>query len=199
MSADKKKIVVFDFDGTVYSGDSLIDFCLFYYQKKPLRIWYVIIQALSFISWKTRRITTTQFKSIFVGFLRADSEAEILRIAHLFWLKNRKFKVQILNEFYRWKKEDVVLTIVSASPYLFLQPIAAQLGADVILATALIPAKNRHLILENCRGEIKIKRLTNYFGAYQLLAAYSDNEDDIPLLKMAHAGYFVKDEKYVAI
>jgi phosphatidylglycerophosphatase C len=199
MSADKKKIVVFDFDGTLYSGDSLIDLCLFYYQKKPLRIWYVIIQALSFIRWKTHRITTTQFKSIFVGFLRADSETEILRIAHLFWLKNRKFKLQILNEFYQWKKEDVVLTIVSASPDLFLQPIAAKLGADVIIATALIPSKNRHLILENCRGEIKIKRLTNYFGAYQLLAAYSDNEDDIPLLKMAHAGYFVKDEKYVAI
>ena len=146
MSADKKKIVVFDFDGTLYSGDSLIDFCLFYYQKKPLRIWYVIIQALSFIRWKTYRITTTQFKSIFVGFLRADSETEILRNAHLFWLKNRKFKLQILNEFYQWKKEDVVLTIVSASPDLFLQPIAAKLGADVIIATALIPSKNRHLI-----------------------------------------------------
>ena len=199
MSADKKKIVVFDFDGTLYSGDSLFDFCLFYYQKKPLRIWYVIIQTLSFIRWKTHRITTTQFKSIFVGFLRTDSEAEILSIAHLFWSKNHKFKLQILNEFYQWKKEDVVLTIVSASPDLFLQPIAAKLGADVILATALKPLKNRHLILENCRGEIKIKRLTDYFGAHQLLAAYSDNEDDIPLLKMAHAGYFVKDEKYVAI
>ena len=199
MSADKKKIVVFDFDGTLYSGDSFIDFCLFYYQKKPLRIWYVIIQGWGFVRWKTRRITTTQFKSIFVGFLRADSEAEILRIAHLFWSKNRKFKVQILNEFYKWKKEDVVLTIVSASPYLFLYPIAAQLGADVILATALLPAKNRHLILENCRGEIKINRLKDYFGPYELLAAYSDHEDDIPLLIMAHAGYFVTGEKYLAI
>jgi phosphoserine phosphatase len=55
------------------------------------------------------------------------------------------------------------------------------------------------LILENCRGEIKINRLNDYFGAYELLAAYSDNEDDIPLLKMAKAGYSVQGEKILAI
>jgi phosphoserine phosphatase len=199
MSVDAKKIVVFDFDGTLYSGDSLIDFCLFYYRKKPLRLWYVIIQGFGFVGWKTRSITTTQFKSLFVGFLRADSEVEVLRLAQLFWLTNRKFKPQILKEFAQWKKQDVTLSIVSASPYLFLHPLIRHLGADVILGTTLIPTKKRHRIHENCRGDIKIKRLNDHFGAFHLLAAYSDNEDDLPLLKMAQTGYFVKGEKYTQV
>jgi hypothetical protein len=49
MSVEAKNVVVFDFDGTLYAGDSLFDFCLFYYRKKPLRIWFVFLQCFGFL------------------------------------------------------------------------------------------------------------------------------------------------------
>lgn len=192
MSVESNNVVVFDFDGTLYAGDSLFDFCLFYYRKKPLRIWFVLLQCFGFLVWKMGVISTTRFKSLFIGFLHSDSQSEVLRIAQLFWAGNRKFNSNVVDEFSRWKQEGVVLAVVSATPSLFLEPVVSRLGADVLLGTELIPSKIRYQIHENCRGEIKIKRLTSHFESYALRAAYSDNIDDLPMLKSASLGYFIK-------
>ena len=56
---------VYDFDGTVYRGDSTVDFYLFCLRTHPLVIRFLPIQIKGFVLYKTGRITKTAFKEHF--------------------------------------------------------------------------------------------------------------------------------------
>lgn len=191
MSLIEPKIAVFDFDGTLYRGDSFIDFCVFYYTKKPLRIWYLFFQIGFFVFWKLRLISTTQFKSWFVQYLLFDSADELNRMTLLFWKKKSTFNEKIISQLINHKNSGCLIVVASASPKLFIKKACETLQADHIICTELVAYKGRHVIKQNCRGGEKLKQIKACFPKYNLVAAYSDNEDDLALLKEASQGFLV--------
>jgi len=90
------------------------------------------------------------------------------------------------------------LVIVSASPELYVVPLARRLGVDAVLATRLeVGADGRlsgRFAGRNCRGSEKPRRLREYLqagGAVVTLFAYGDSRGDRELLAMAQNAVWV--------
>jgi phosphatidylglycerophosphatase C len=98
--------------------------------------------------------------------------------------------------------------IVSASPDIYLERVAAQLGFDALICTEMALEHGRltgQMRTPNCHGEQKVLRLkawlSDRFGAESIgamtLYAYGDTAGDKPLLRLAqHAWYRGKPWDY---
>ena len=192
MSNNTTKIAVFDFDGTIYKGDATKDFCWYFYRKKPLRSYYLLVQLTYWLLWRLKLLTTTQFKSTFIQFLNRANDEQITGLLNSFWEEKKSLvHANLVLEISHLKKEGVHIVVVSASPELFIKTFCLSLGVDTVLGSELKVLNNKYSLLINCRGEEKLKRLKRTFPDFELIAAYSDNKDDDVLLKTAKNGYWV--------
>lgn len=199
MLPPKQKLVVFDFDGTIYQGDSFLDFCWYYYKKKPWRVWFLVFQIFGYGLWKLKFLSATKFKSLFIQYVLWDSDEEIERLSSGFWHNNHRFNLKVIDQLNNFKYEGHLVVVASASPALFIQQACFKLGADAVLGTELVAQGRRHIIQINCRGDEKLNRIDFQFPDCQIVAAFSDNLDDLPLLEKAEAGFWVKKGEIKAI
>lgn len=192
MSDPSDKLALFDFDGTLYKYDSILAFCLFYYQKKPLRIWRVIMQVYAWVLWKSNRINTRTFKSKFICFIARDSAQEVQRMAAQFWEKQNVFNEELILALQRCQADSFCVVVVSASPDLFILPACEKLGITHVISTTLRIHEDGYTLGTNCRGSEKTIRLREVFPTQRIVQAYSDNTDDLPLLHAAEQGFLIK-------
>ena len=192
MSDPSDKLALFDFDGTLYKYDSILSFCFFYYRKKPLRIWRVMMQVYALVLWKSKRINTSTFKSKFICFIARDSDQEVRRMATQFWNNKDAFNEELMFALQRCQVERLCVVVVSASPDLFILPACEKLGIKHVVSTTLRIHEDGYTLGTNCRGPEKIIRLRALFSTQRIVQAYSDNTDDLPLLHAAEQGFLVK-------
>jgi HAD superfamily hydrolase (TIGR01490 family) len=193
MSDHSDKLALFDFDGTLYKYDSILSFCLFYYRKKPLRIWRVIIQVYALVLWKSKRINTSTFKSKFICFIASDSALEVNRMASQFWKNKDTFNQELMSALKSCQAENLCVVVVSASPDLFILPACEKLGIQHVVSTTLRIHEEGYTLGTNCRGSEKTIRLRAVFPTQRIVSAYSDNTDDLQLLRTAEQGFLVKN------
>jgi HAD superfamily hydrolase (TIGR01490 family) len=192
MSDNIERIAVFDFDGTLFQGDATKDFCWFYYRKMPLKSYYFLVQVAYWFINQLGLISTTKFKSKFIAFLNNNDAKQIEDLLTLFWEQKRAFvREHLLNEITELKKNGVHIVVVSASPELFIKDFCLTLGIDVVIGTQLMVKNNKYSLLKNCRGKEKLVRLKQAIPGFEIVSAYSDNNDDTTLLKLAKNGYWV--------
>ena len=194
-----KNIDIYDFDGTLYKSDSSIDFCFFVYKEKPLRIFYLLIQLFWFIPYKTKIISTIKYKNIFFCFLNGLDKKQVETLVDLFWKEKTgsDFNIELINKI-NHVKNDTKSICISASPEILLKNISKELGMDLLIGSEMIFQNKKWFISKNCRGEEKIKRLHKACNFKKIIHAYSDNKDDLKLLKKAEKGYkvFFKKNKW---
>lgn len=175
---------IYDFDGTIYEGDSSVDFYWYALKKAPHILRFLPKQLLGFIRYARKQIDKTALKSHFFCFLSAiDSE----QLAISFW-KKRQNKIAA---WYRQQQapDDIV---ISASPEFLLRPICDTLGIQHLIASLVNP-KTGILDGENCYGTQKVCRLYAAYGSVRIDGFYSDSLSDAPLAKLAEHAYFVKN------
>ena len=61
---------VYDFDGTIYDGDSTVDFWFFCLKKKKSLFFIIPIQVLAFILYRLRIIEKIKFKEVLYTFIK---------------------------------------------------------------------------------------------------------------------------------
>lgn len=193
MSDTSENLALFDFDGTLYKYDSLLSFCIYYYQQKPFRIWRVTMQVYAWILWKSKRINTSTFKSKFICFIARDSAKEVQRMATQFWENKDAFNEELMLALRSCQADELCVVVVSASPDLFILPACEKLGIPYVISTTLRIHNDGYTLGPNCRGSEKIIRLREVFPTQRIVKAYSDNNDDLPLLHAAENGYIVKN------
>ena len=100
---------VYDFDGTIYNGDSTRDFYFFCLKRHKSILKFLPMQGYHFIRYALKLITKTQFKEKFYTFFTGidDIDGEV----KLFWEKHEN---NMLTWWPDWRKDDDVL--ISASP-----------------------------------------------------------------------------------
>jgi len=179
-------IDIYDFDKTIYDGDSSLDFFWFSLCKKPSLVIYLPYQiwhAILFMIGLERR---TNFKSHFFIFLHRI-EAE--KFADDFWQSHyKKIKSWYLGQDH---SNDA---IISASPEFLLKPVSIKLKVYALIATRINPKTGR-IDGENCRGEEKVIRLNKDLHGLTIRRVYTDHASDAPLLALAKEKYFVKGTK----
>lgn len=180
---------VYDFDGTIYRGDSSIDFWVFCMKRHPAimkKIPSVFVQGVKY-KWNHRGLE--EFKSAFFSFLPLlpDVNGEVIA----FWDKheNRIFK------WYLKQKQDGDV-IISASPEFLLRECCIRLGVKLI--GTRVNERTGRLIGKNCKGEEKVRRFREIYPDQVINSFYSDSHSDIPMTKLAKQSFFVKNGKVVS-
>lgn len=173
---------VYDFDGTIYNGDSTIDFWKFCLKRHP-KAMLAIFPAMTGLGLHLFGIISkTKCKQRFYSFLKyiPDVDSELA----VFWGRH---EIKIQDWYLAQKRSDDL--IISASPTFLLEPICCKLGVKVI-ASKVEKHTGIH-IGDNCHGDEKVKQLQAEFPGVILDDFYSDSLSDSPLAKMASNAFWV--------
>lgn len=178
---------LYDFDKTIYNGDSSIDFFFYILFRNWKIIKYVPKYIVAVFDYKTDKISKKEMKEIFFSFLKDIKEIDIY--IEKFWTKNyRKIK-----KWYLLKEHDKDI-IISASPEFLIKPIEKKLKVKAVIATK-VDKNTGDFLSNNCYGEEKVKRLYEIYPKVKIENAYSDSKSDIPILNLAKNKYIVKRNK----
>ena len=181
---EKMKRNVYDFDKTIYLGDSSLDFYLFCVKKHPGVLKALPKTAIYFILYMFGVKTFTIYKEKFFGFLKYLVSVDDL--LDEFWDKN---SAKIAGYYPKLHKKDDV--IISASPEFLLEPICSKLEISNLIASRV--DKNNGLFMGiNCKGKEKVRRLKEQMPEVVISEFYSDSMVDAPLANIADKAYMVK-------
>lgn len=174
---------VYDFDKTIYAGDSTLDFYFFSLKKSPMLIRFFPIQIIGFIKYMFGMYSKLQFKEKFYSFLKGIKDVDSM--VELFWNENQD---KIKDWYLKSKEESDV--IISASPEFLLNNICRRIGIKHLIASEV--NKNTGICEgENCYGEEKVLRFKKYFEKGEIKKFYSDSLSDAPISLMACERYIV--------
>lgn len=182
------KINLYDFDKTIYKGDSSTDFFFFALSKYPKIIKVVPKIIVSAIKYKLKLITKTEMKETIFSFLQYVDDLDSLLWS--FWSSHeiyiKDFFVDNENH-----ENDIILT---ASPEFLLERMLGMFGVKETIGSRVDPKTGR-FTGENCYGEEKVRRLNEKYKNYKVMEAYSDSLSDLPMLKLAKKSFIVKKYK----
>ena len=174
---------VYDFDGTIYNGDSTVDFWLYCLRKRPAAcLKSMPAQLAGAVLYGLRRIPKEGWKERFFTFLKYTEADEGL--IGQFW-EEHSGKIK---KWYLEQKTDSDL-IISASPEFLLQPVCRKMGVSLI-ATQVDPATGRFRG-KNCSGDEKVRRFRRQYPEGRIEQFYTDSRKDLPLAAIAERAYLV--------
>lgn len=182
-------INAYDFDETIYDGDSSVDFYLYCLKRKPSIIIMAPIQIygalLYFLKIKNKDFMKERIFSFLKMIKNIDDYIED------FWIKHKKN----IKEWYlkQKKKTDV---IISASPEFLLKPLEKELGVERIIATKVNKYTGK-FESRNCHDYQKIKRYeAEMRRKNDIKRFYSDSiKSDKAMFEYALEAYLVKKNK----
>ena len=190
------RLVLFDFDGTITTKDTLIEFARFYRGRKKFLIGILMLApvlglfALKAIpNWKAKQFFLARF---FKGERLSD-----------FNVRCSEFATKILPALIRpeaekaislYREQNATIAVVTASAENWVKPWCDQFGA-FCLATRLeaidgiITGK---FTGRNCYGDEKACRIKDHFNLnqYDEIIAYGDSRGDQEMLALAHKKYY---------
>ena len=177
---------VYDFDGTLYGGDSTMDLYKYCLKRRPYIVFCLPGQLIARSKFKKGKIDRTQLKQSYYRFFRY---MDMGKMSKRFWDANA-------DKMFPWyrdiQKEDDV--IISASPEFHIREICSRIGIKNVIASQ-VDMKTGECLGPNCRDEEKVRRFREVFGDVEIDDFYSDSQHDIPLARIAKRAFLVKDGK----
>ncbi len=203
-AAGRPVVAAFDFDGTLTEGGSVWPFL-----AAVAGPWAVARAAAGLLPALVRAAVLgghhadTAKEALFARTLTGRDAAEVAAQAAVFgrahYQRHRRPDLHRRLEWHR--RQGHRLVIVSASPELYLRPVAEELGVDGVVATRLAVGPDGRLTGRydglNCRGSEKMDRLRRWIetaGAAQadgdepFVWAYGNSGGDRQLLAGADVG-----------
>lgn len=177
---------VYDFDKTIYHGDSTMDFVAWCLKKKPSLALHLLPGTVSFGAYLVKQCDKTRFKEKFYAFLRHIPSVDAW--VEEFWQEHSD---RIKDWYLAQQQADDV--IISASPEFLLRPICKQLAIKHLIASRVDIHTGMYLG-QNCYGEEKVRRFRKVFGDAEIDAFYSDSLSDAPMANIANSAYLVDDD-----
>jgi len=177
---------VYDFDKTIYNGDSTFHF-LMYCAKKHASVRRMMPSiAWNGIKYICGILPKQQFKEGMFSFLTLiDTDKEL----GLFWNE----RISGIKQWYleRQKEDDVV---ISASPEFLVRYASEMIGIKYIMASPVDKNTGKYSGI-NCHGREKVVRFEQCFPDGKIDEFYSDSYSDSPLAALADKAFLVKGNK----
>lgn len=180
---------IYDFDGTIYNGDSCKDIVIYGFKKHPS----LVIKSL-----KKANKLNHDYKNGLVEFERVKEEL----LSFIFKINNYpKFindfvslHIKKIKPWYMSRKNENDI-IISASYELWISVFARRLGIKYVIATRT--DSDGKILGKNCKKEEKVNRIRSIFPNANILCSYSDSASDIPMLEIANNAYVVEGNKLI--
>lgn len=199
---DRRRVAAFDFDGTLSRRDTLVPFLL----RAAGRRRFVAAAAQVGLSGARRQLPLADRDEVKVALLsalftgRAERELEALGRTYARDLLANELRPEVLDQLSRHRHAGHEVVLVSASLVYYLDPLAAELDLQAVLAVEPAVHDGRltgGLARPNVRAAEKAIRLREWLGAPAdrplegiELWAYGNSSGDHALLAMAdHAAW----------
>ncbi len=182
---------VYDFDNTIYDGESALDFFFFYIKKTPYLIKYIPKVFYALMKYKLGKLTAEQALERYAPFVEnyfvtiEDFDAD----AREFW-DSHMHKIKPFYE--KIRREDDV--IVTASPINTMNEICRRLGIQSCVGSVIDPETGK--ITRLCMRSKKIPAFIEACPNAQIDNFYTDSpKNDAPMIEMAKHAFIVKGNK----
>lgn len=188
------KMNVYDFDNTVYDGETLVDFIL-YYVFHDIRIWKYIPKLL--IIWlkdSFHLFTVEQAVEAYSAFL----EGYFVHIETLdedtvkFWDKHEKK----LKPFYEEIRRDDDVFVTGTTDFIF-EEIAKRRGYKNYITSCVDRKTGKFTAL--CFLENKVRLFQEKYPNTEIENFYTDSENDRAMMNISRNVYLVKGKKITKI
>jgi HAD superfamily hydrolase (TIGR01490 family) len=189
-------LALFDFDGTISTKDSTIEFTKYLKNKRDL-LKGAIKLLPQIVLYKLNLYNDQALKESFIEYFFQGIDEEFFKS------KARDFSLNILPKliksvaldkinWHKTQKDRVV--VVSASFECILKPWCDKNNLELI-ATKLEFINHiatGKLLTKNCKGEEKVNRIKELLDLndYQLIYAYGDSKGDKEMLKLANKKFY---------
>jgi phosphatidylglycerophosphatase C len=193
------RIAFFDFDGTITTRDTLLEFIRF--NKGSLSFYSgFLLNSPWLLAYRLKIISNQAAKQrILSWFFRNTSLAEFDMICDRFSAEVLPGLVRpkALEEIKLLREKGFSIVIVSASPENWLRHWTGSLQAD-LLATRLETKPDKaarltgRILGKNCHGQEKVRRIREAFdlSSFQEIYAYGDTPGDRPMLALAGRTFY---------
>jgi len=191
-----QRIAFLDFDGTITTKDTLLEFIKF--SKGKFRFYLgFLLQSPWLFAFKTGIISNQAAKErVLRWFFRNTPTIRFEEYCREFTMQALPalIRPKAVREIGRLQQEGFTVVIVSASPENWIRPWADQVQAQLI-ATRLVTTANTltgRILGRNCYGEEKVNRIREQFTLpeYTEIYAYGDSSGDRQMLKIANISFY---------
>jgi len=185
-------IAFFDLDRTITRLDTFIPYCLLYLFYRPHRVFALNPLLKACVNFFRKRKERQELEEAFLAaFLEGARKKDIERLNIKFfrfilpWI----VKEEMLKKVRLHQQNGDQVYIVSASPDIYLEPLASQWRLNGVICTVL-EWKDGYLtgkiMGRNCQGEEKARRIQALFNESELKGsfAYGNSNEDQQLLEL---------------
>lgn len=176
---------VYDFDETIFTGDSE-DYFFAYLFQKPGFFWDRVRYHWYELLYKCKLVSKTRAREAEYSLLRKIDDLDAVLTDY--WDKHEKHMK-------RWyaaaKRPDDV--IASATPRFLMEPIVARLGLTGLVATDMDPRTGK-IHGEFAAGQYKVDEFKKQYPLEEIDAFYSDAYSDHFLAECARRAFVVHGE-----
>jgi phosphatidylglycerophosphatase C len=193
-------LAVFDLDGTLWRGDSLLPFLV--YCGRRSRRWAALgLLPAELLLYAVRlRSDRSAKQALLRRFLRGHTRDEVGRLAEGFaaeWLGRRPLEAGMERLCYHLSARDRVL-LLTASPDVYVPTLARRLGITEWICTRVGwdgEVCRGDILGDNCKGHAKLRLLRAHLGRDDpppQSYAYGDSKSDLPVLRWVRQGYLLR-------
>ena len=181
------RVKVFDFDNTIYRGESSVDFSFYMirHNKKILR--YVPTILFSLAGYKLCLMKKEKLTSVINDFLEGVLDGKTFPAAYVkpFWeTHERKLDGKMLQQI---GSDDIIIT---ASPVFLIAGIREKLNTEKIIGSE-VDFEQKKVIWFNF-GDNKVKRFRELYGDRKIDVFYTDSDNDKDMMKISREVFIVK-------
>ena len=178
---------VFDFDNTIYRGESSIDLAVYMIRNNKKIVLYLPMIFTNLVKYKLCMVGRKEMEIILNDFCQAvmGDKDEVPEIIDRFWqIHAHKLSRKILK---RIGPEDIIIT---AGPDILINGIRDRLHTDHIICSE-VDLDGRRFAYLNFK-ENKLKRYRELYGDQPIDAFYTDSYNDRALMEISNRVFLVK-------
>ena len=192
----KKEIAFFDFDGTITTKDTLLEFIKFCKGRFPFYFGF-LLYAPYLVAYKLKIISNQTAKEKILSHFFRGTPVEAFKNYCSDFSKNvlpGLIRKDALEEIKRLQKKNIKVVVVSASPENWIQSWSLETGTELIGSRLEIKSGKLtgKVLGKNCHGDEKVNRISEMYNLseYHIVAAYGDSHGDKPMLRLATHAYY---------
>jgi len=198
-------LAVFDLDGTLVRGDTLLPFLLSFLWTRR-RVGRLVILPVPILLYAARVWSAHTAKQWLLECTLRDESAAVIA-SHAEWFTStwvaRRLRTRMLGCLREHQVAGDRVVLLSASPDVYVGAIARRLGIEEVVCTEVAFRDGRclgRIVGSNCKGIAKIERLQAHLRceeAPEVSYAYGDSRSDLPLLRWVRSGYLITNRSEI--
>lgn len=186
---------VFDFDNTIYDGESGMDLFLYFFKKDPKGLLkYTPKFFEGFVKYKRGKITIDEVMEDYGVILKeyCGQVQDVFGEFETFWDQNME---KVKSFYYEMQDENDI--IVSACPVCLLKIACDRIGIKHYIGSDVDPINGE--IKNVCYKDKKVEAFRREYGDAEIDEFYTDSMSDKPMMDISRNVFMVDGDKITQI